>query len=244
MNPTDLDPDNALPPPLTTWARELPNLALIWSSPIRRVRVDPVEVPATGSEGKPPVLVFPGILSSDAATSLMRRTLLASGYRAYPAKMGLVKGVTPQLFQRAENRLDEVFSEGGGKVTLIGISLGGLFARVLAQRHPDKVRMVMTLGTPFSGNRRANNAWRVYEAINDHTVDQPPLPDDPSQKPPVRTIAVWSPRDGVVSPVCSRGLSDQSDRQVEVPDRHFQFSASRGSISRVLSILNEEMREG
>ena len=60
-------------------------------------------------------------------------------------------------------------------------------------------RVVMTLGSPFSGDRRANNAWRVYEALNDHKVDAVPFPEDPGEKPPVRTIAVWSPRDGIVA---------------------------------------------
>ena len=75
------------------------------------------------------------------------------------------------------------------KVVLLGWSLGGIYARVLAQRHPDLVDLVVTLGTPFSGDRRANNAWRVYEALNDHAVDASPLPDDPSVKPSVPTIA-------------------------------------------------------
>ena len=99
----------------------------------------------------------------------------------------------------------------------------------------------MTLGTPFSGDRRANNAWRLYEAMNDHKVDNPPLSDDPREKPSVRTIAIWSPHDGIVAPACSRGEEGECDRAIEVPERHFEFSASRASIERVLSILGEEL---
>lgn len=227
----------AKPPPLSNWLREIPNLGLIWSSPVRPVRVNTRS--RTGNA--PPVLVFPGILSSDYATSLMRRTLKASGYPAYASKMGIVTGVTPEFFAKAEARLDEIWRRHGQKVCVIGISLGGLFARVLAQRHPDKVQLVITLGTPFSGDRRANNAWRVYEAINDHTVDAPPLPDDPSEKPPVKTIAIWSQRDGIVAPECSRGSDDESDLAIEVAERHFQFSASRPSIAHVLGLLDEHL---
>lgn len=229
--------DDHQAPSFGSWLRELPNLPKIWSSPIRRVRIDGVPSPVVE---RPPVLVLPGILSSDAATSLMRRTLVAAGFDAFPAQLGVVTGVTPEIFARAEARLDEIYRETGRKVALVGISLGGLYARVLAQRHPEKVALVMTLGTPFSGDRRANNAWRVYEAINDHTVDNPPLPDDPRQKPPVRTIAIWSAADGVVAPACSRGEEGECDRAIEVPERHFEFSASRASIGRVLAILDEE----
>ena len=230
-------------PSLGNWLRELPNLPKIWSSPVRRVRLPSDPASATASDARPPVLVLPGILSNDGATSLMRRTLNAAGYAAHPAKLGMIKGITQEIFDRAEAQLDAVYREHGRKVVLIGISLGGLYARVLAQRHPEKVLLVMTLGTPFSGDRRANNAWRLYEAINDHKVDNPPLPDDPRQKPPMRTIAIWSPLDGVVAPACSRGEEGECDRAIEVPERHFEFSASRPSIERVLTILDEELAQ-
>lgn len=225
------------PPPLVNLLRELPNLALIWSSPVRPVRVD--QLATTTQKNAPPVLVFPGILSSDPATSLMRRTLRRRGYYAYASRLGVVTGVTPRLFARAQARLDEVYARHGRPVTLIGISLGGLYARVLAQRNPDKVALVMTLGTPFSGDRRANNAWRLYEAINDHGVDNPPFPDDPSRKPPMRTIAIWSPNDGIIAPACSRGEAHERDIAIEVPERHFEFSASRRSINRIIALLED-----
>ena len=238
--PEDALRDDHHAPPFGHWLRELPNLPKIWSSPIRRVRLPETRAAPPPPEARPPVLVLPGILSNDGATSLMRRTLVAAGYPAHPARLGIVTGITQQIFDRAEAQLHTVYERHGRKVVLVGISLGGLYARVLAQRHPEKVELVMTLGTPFSGDRRANNAWRLYEAINDHKVDNPPLSDDPRQKPPMRTIAIWSPRDGVIAPSCSRGQDGECDRAIEVPERHFEFSASRASITRILAILDEE----
>ncbi|MEM6267004.1 MAG: alpha/beta fold hydrolase [Pseudomonadota bacterium] len=222
-------------PPLSRWLMELPRLAFIWSSPIRPVLIEDTSRQLSGSS--PPVLVFPGIMSSDYATSLLRRTLRQAGFATYASRLGVVTGVTREIFADAERRLNDVYQRHGRKVALVGISLGGLFARVLAQRHPDKVELVLTLGTPFSGDRRANNAWRLYEAINDHSVDTPPLDDDPSVKPKAKTIAIWSPYDGIVAPACSRGSEEQRDLAIEVPERHFEFSASRRSIRRVLDIL-------
>ena len=228
---------DAKPLPVSHLLRELPFLAIIWSSPVRPVGL--VRSHSKAVKDAAPVLVLPGILSSDPATSLMRRTLKRKGYHAYGSKLGVVTGVTPRLMTKAQSRLDEVHETHARPLTLVGISLGGLYARVLAQRNPDKVSLVMTLGTPFSGDRRANNAWRVYEAINDHGVDNPPFPDDPSQKPPARTIAIWSPNDGIIAPSCSRGKPDERDIEVEVPERHFEFSASRASINRILALLEE-----
>jgi pimeloyl-ACP methyl ester carboxylesterase len=230
--------DDRSPPPLSLWLAELPYTLPIIASPLRRA--DRVAGGATG--GGQPVLVFPGILSSDQSTALLRRTLEAAGYRAYASQLGFVTGITPATFARAEARLAEVAEAAGCKVVLLGWSLGGIYARVLAQRHPDLVELVMTLGTPFSGDRRANNAWRVYEALNGHAVDTPPLSDDPAIKPPVPTIALWSRQDGVIAPASARGLPHERDAEVEVPFRHFAMGSSRPAIARILAELGERLR--
>ena len=63
----------------------------------------------------------------------------------------------------------------GQKVVLVGWSLGGIFARELAKRHPEIVAKVVTMGTPFSGSPYANNAWRAYQLVTGHSVEQPPV---------------------------------------------------------------------
>jgi pimeloyl-ACP methyl ester carboxylesterase len=153
-----------------------------------------------------------------------------------------VTGITPATFAKAEMRLAEVAKVEGRKVALLGWSLGGIYARVLAQRHPHLVELVMTLGSPFSGDRRANNAWRVYEALNDHKVDASPLPDDPAIKPSVPTIALWSRHDGVIAPASARGLPHERDAEVEVPFRHFAMGSSRAAIDLVVAELGQRLK--
>jgi len=225
-------------PPLTLYLREFPYLLPVWANVFRRVK--PSELPPAPTKGQP-VLVMPGILSGDRATSLLRRSLDAAGYNAHGSKFRFVTGITPARLAHAEQRLAEIYERTGQKVVLLGWSLGGIYTRVLAQRHPEKVAMVVTLGSPFSGDRHANRAWRVYEALNDHTVDAPSLPDDPSQKPPVRTVAVWSPIDGVIAPECARGQDGECDCAIEVPTRHFAYGSSRKSINEIVRIIGEEL---
>ncbi len=227
--------DDSAPPPLSLWLSELPYTLPIMLSPLRQAEA----VANARAGGGKPVLVFPGILSSDKSTALLRRTLDRMGYRAHPSQLGFVTGITPATFARAEARLAALAEAEGRKLVLLGWSLGGIYARVLAQRYPDKVELVMTLGTPFSGDRRANNAWRAYEAINDHKVDASPLPDDPSVKPPVPTIALWSRKDGVIAPGSARGLPHERDAEIEVPFRHFALGSSRPAIARVVHELGE-----
>lgn len=230
--------DESAPPPLSLWLRELPYILPILASPLRKPR--PVTGAARG-EGQP-VLVFPGILSSDNSTALLRSTLEQAGYRAHASQLGFVTGITPETLARAEARLSQLAATEGRKVVLLGWSLGGIYARVLAQRHPGLVQLVMTLGTPFSGDRRANNAWRVYEALNDHAVDASPLPDDPSVKPEVPTIAVWSNSDGVIAPAAARGLPHERDAEVEVPFHHFALGSSRPAIERIVHELGKQLK--
>lgn len=221
-------------PPLRLFLREIARLPLIAAAPLRRARARPHK----GADGAP-VIVIPGLLSADATTSFLRRSLDAAGYTSYPSMLGFVTGISSDDLAQLEQRLFNVSGETGRKVSLIGWSLGGFYARVLAQRHPELVELVMTLGTPFSGSRRANNAWRLYNLINDHSVDEPRVADDPAEKPAVPTIAIWSPNDGVVSPAGSRGQGHERDEAVEVTSGHFAMATGRGGIAEVLAVLEQ-----
>jgi pimeloyl-ACP methyl ester carboxylesterase len=228
---------DSAPPPFSLWLRELPITVPIALSPLRREQM----VAGARDGAGQPVLVIPGTLSSDSATSLLRRTLDATGYRSYASEMGFLTGIQPKTLTRALDRLTQIAEAEQRKVAIVGWSLGGLYARVLAQRYPELVELVMTLGTPFSGDRRANNAWRLYEAINDHKVDAPPVPDDPSVKPPVKTIALWSRKDGVIVPAAARGLPYERDGEFEVPFHHFALASTRPAIERVVIELGRAL---
>jgi len=221
-------------PSFSLGLREIPYLAHVWASPFRKAR-QPVQG-APRIDGQP-VLVVPGLLSGDRATSLLRRSLDAAGFRAYGSTFRFLRGVTPQAMERSEERLTDIVEREGRKAVLIGWSLGGLYSRVLAQRHPDKVAMVVTLGSPFSGDRRANNAWRIYHALNDHSVDAPSVADDPSIKPPVHTVAVWSPIDGVIAPQCACGEQGERDVAIEMRARHMAFGAHPKTIEQIVEIV-------
>lgn len=227
--------DPAKAPPRWRWALEFLALPKIHAAPLRQ----PVVVPPFG-RGQP-VLVIPGLLSSDRATALLRRSLEKAGFVTEGWGQGMNTGARPAQIARLEQRLQDLAARTGQPVVLIGWSLGGLFARVLALRHPNACKLVVTLGSPFSGDRRANNAWRAYEALNDHKVDAAPFAEDPALKPPLRTIAVWSKRDGIVAPRSAEGEAWQSDRQVEVPFKHFEMASASGAVRMVLGLLKEEL---
>ena len=190
--------------------------------------------------GGRPVLVIPGFMTSDMRTRTLRRTLARGGYAPHGWEMGRNRGVSEDLLDRLGRRLAQIAT--GGKASLIGWSLGGLFARELAKRRPDLVDRVITLGSPFSGDPRANNVWRMYEWIAGHPVDQPPIEARLHEKPPVPTWALWSRKDGLVAPFATRGLPGESDVAVEVDCRHTGFTVAPSALRAILAALESPLQ--
>jgi hypothetical protein len=185
------------------------------------------------------VMVIPAFLANDVPTAQLRRTLRACGFAAYGWSQGLNLGARRGKFERLLRRIDIIAAETRGPVALVGWSLGGLYARELAKRRADKVSKVITLGTPFSQSLRANNAWKLYEAINDHDVDHPPVPIAPDVKPPVPTVAIWSPRDGIVAPLSAAGEPHEADRRIELTCRHNELVSAPEALKAIVEALAE-----
>ena len=185
------------------------------------------------------VMVLPGFFASDGAMVRLRRTIRAAGYASYGWGQGRNFGVRPDTLARIDARIDRIEQDIAGPVTLVGWSLGGLMAREYAKYAPHRVNQVITLGTPFSGNPRANHAWRVYEFIARHPVDAPPIAACLSDKPPVHTTAIWSRSDGLIAPASARGRGDERDAAVEVNCGHLGFPSDEAAIRAVLAALRD-----
>ena len=117
-----------------------------------------------------PVLTLPGFLASDLSMAPMRRYLKELGYDAYAWKMGRNIGGVSRMRAALRDRLAEIHATTGRKVSIVGWSLGGVYARDLALQAPDMVRCVVTLGSPFANDVRATNATRLYEAMSGEAV--------------------------------------------------------------------------
>lgn len=185
------------------------------------------------------MIVIPGLATGDVSTTLLRRTLKARGFRPEGWRRGLNTGADPAKLKALEARIEELHRTTGKKVVLIGWSLGGLYARLLAHRAAEHVSMVVTVASPFSGDRHANVAWKLYEAINDHTVDNPPFAEQVAAKPPVPTLAVWSACDGIVSPLCARGRDEEADDTLRIDAQHFALGTSASALEKIMAKMAE-----
>lgn len=185
-----------------------------------------------------PVILLPGFGSHPLRMRYLERALREAGHGVADWGLGFNLGPTQQNFAALLARIEHICRTQGAPVALVGWSLGGLFAREAAKLRPEFVSRVITMGTPFSGDRRANNAWRAYQFVTGHSVDEPPIPCDFAVKPPVPTTALWSPRDGVVSPRSSCGRKGERDHAVALRCTHIRFASDPLAIAEVLRQLD------
>jgi pimeloyl-ACP methyl ester carboxylesterase len=214
----------------------------------RLLREAPALVPLLAAQLRPwsgvkkarrsfPVVVVPGYLAPDFLTRPLRNALAAAGHRPFGWGQGINSGARGRKLAGLLERIDRIFADEGEKLALVGWSLGGLYAREAAKRRPDKVALVVTLGTPIAHGLRDNNVWKLYEALNDHDVDHPPVRVNPPEKPPVRTVAIWSSTEGLVAPASASGKRGDSDAQVEVHCPHNQLVSHPEAVAAVLKAL-------
>jgi pimeloyl-ACP methyl ester carboxylesterase len=147
-----------------------------------------------------PVLALPGFLASDLSMMPMRRYLRELGYDAHAWQMGRNLGGLARMRVALRERLAEIHATTHRKVSLIGWSLGGVYARDLALHAHDMVRCVVTLGSPFANDVRATNATRLYEALSGETVgDDPEFLEAIAGDLELPATSIFSRSDGVVN---------------------------------------------
>ena len=195
MAPTS---ESTMKPPsralLLSEMRAMPELgAFLWALPT-------LYATAPRGDGQP-VLVLPGLATTDRSTSSLRRFLRAIGYPTEGWDQGRNFGPLPGVEARLKETVKRLAETHGRKVSIVGWSLGGLYARQLGKALPQHVRQVVSLGSPFNGDPRATNAWRLYQFTSGQSVDTkdrhmgsaiaPPPP------PSVPTTAIYSRTDGI-----------------------------------------------
>ena len=184
-----------------------------------------------GPSDGPPALVIPGFVANDHTTLELRKALAEGGWRVHGWGLGWNFGVRADTLDRLEACLDRL--DAKQPVLVVGWSLGGLYARELARRCPAKVRAVVSLGSPISGDLHQNNVWRLYELVAGHKIDHTPIPRVLEQ-PPVPTLSIWSRGDGIIAPRAAYGLDGERDRAVEIDSSHMGFAVSRRVTRRVV----------
>lgn len=186
-----------------------------------------------------PVLCFPGIMTDDGATWIMRRYLNWLGYDAHPWRLGRNHGNSRVLNPRVVERVNQLHKQTGQQIHLIGWSMGGVLARHAAYKCPDQVAQVISLGTPVSGGPGntvfAKTALRHGEDLNDLVKVVQKRNEREKIRVPVTNL--YSKRDGIVSwRHCIDNFTPNADN-IEVHCTH----TAMGFSAEVLAILAQKL---
>lgn len=187
------------------------------------------------------VLVLPGLAASDASTLPLRHFLRRQGWQAEGWGLGRNLGPRQGVFEALEQRVEALHALSGRRVSLVGWSLGGVYARELAKRHGRRVRQVVTLGSPLPGHGRASNARRLYEWAAGERAYAPELMarlHDPLP-PELPCTSIYSRSDGIVHWRASLLPKAARRQNIRVPASH----AGMGVNPLVLRLLAERLAQ-
>lgn len=203
------------------------------------------EIPAGDGH---PVMVLPGLGTSDTSTGLLRKFLKEKEYRTYGWQQGLNRGYHDFMLERLATRLKYLYNKyGGRKVSLIGWSLGGVFARELSKEFPENVRQVITMGSPFRIDLsvKTNANW-IYELLAGHSIEDlaPDLTTSLHETPKVPVTAIYSKTDGIVPwQICIEENEGFGIENIEAPSSHFGFGHNRAVLMAIGDRLAQEEGE-
>jgi pimeloyl-ACP methyl ester carboxylesterase len=167
-----------------------------------------------------PVLVLPLMFGSDLNTLSLRSYLAGRGYAVSAWGQGVNLGPRAGVFDACRARLAALFAEHRRPVSLVGWSLGGLYARALALAAPESVRQVICIGTPIGADPRPAEIWRTYERLTGDPMGLPPGLDDLHGPLPVPATSIYSRSDGMVPWAQSLEPAGPCAENLEVESSH------------------------
>ena len=189
------------------------------------------------------VLVLPGFMAGDGSTAPLRRLLCDLGYDAVGWKLGRNVRVDNARVEAMMGCLEQIHDRTGRPVSIVGWSLGGVFARELAKMAPEKVRLVVSLGSPISDDRGHTNARRLFEYLNGEEPE--PMRGDNfrqlAEAPPVPTTSILTRTDGVVHWRGSVQCDTHADcENIEVIASHCGLGVNPAAIYAIADRLAQE----
>ncbi|WP_374962481.1 hypothetical protein [Spongiibacter tropicus] len=173
-----------------------------------------------------PVVIAPSFMTSDIGSAVMRQALRRAGYAAYGWEQGLNTGLREKVYRNYERHVLDLVSRHGRKASLVGWSLGGIYARSLAHRRPEYVRQVITLGSPVNIPEMrgvSGPVAKLYEMLNPGALSDPMLSwrDEWKRTPNVPSTAMYSASDGIVDwQYCVHEQPGPQAENLRVPASH------------------------
>lgn len=169
-----------------------------------------------------PVLVLPGLAADDRSTGPLRRFLRGLGYHVHGWRLGS-NVPSQEMIGRLRDRLARLHAQDARPMSLVGWSLGGIYAREIARTSPETIRAVVTLGSPFrTAPGQESHAAPLARALARRWGMEAAGPWPGDDRPlPVPSTSVCSPTDGIVPWQACVDAGSGSHETIEVLGSHF-----------------------
>ena len=194
---------------------------------------------------KHPVLVLPGLMTSDFSTGLLRFFLKDRNFSPHRWRLGTNMG-NPKDVEKVKERVLELHKRYNQKVSIVGWSLGGVYARAVAHDIPEHIRMVITLGSPYKGLMEPSHAKWFYQLVKGNDADDidPHLLEKLKIRPPVPFTSIYSKLDGVVAwQHCIEDDHSAFTENVEVYASHFGMGLNPSVMACIADRLSQKKGE-
>jgi triacylglycerol esterase/lipase EstA (alpha/beta hydrolase family) len=236
------------PAPAASGLVRRPSLALLGAEPFRAafelarhhlVKTNPSK-PGDGH----PVVIFPGLGADGSSVAMLRNHCRSLGYEAFDWGQGFNTGPQGDLdtwLEVLKGQVTQLLSDHEQPATLIGWSLGGLYAREIGKLMAPQLRQVITIGTPFNAEADHTNAGWLFRLLSGTSAAlDPALSRRLRTPPPLRTTSIYSRSDGVVAwQTCRHEKRSMLVHDIEVNGSHIGMGWNREVLDAVTDRLGQ-----
>jgi len=203
-------------------------------------------IPKRKKGGNKPVILIPPYLGNDFSTSFVRKYLNSLGFKAYRWDLG-ANMIRSSYIPLLEEKLEEVFSKHQEKVSLVGWSGGGIFAKILANRHPDKIEQIITIGAPIWGVMDLSTPINgLLDFLRGKSLKErnKRFLDELEDIPKVPITCIYTKTDGIVPwKHCIEAETYRQDiRNIEVYGSHSGLGANATVLLTIANSLNANLK--
>lgn len=185
-----------------------------------------------------PVLVIPGFFGNDLYMTELQHTIRDHGYTVYGWEAGMNMGPSKSKADQLEKHLQKIYEENGNRpVSIVGYSLGGVYARELARRHPELVANVITLGAPFGQRDSGGNVDERVAHVQEYYGTQG---TDPRIAPPVPTTSLFSTNDWVAGWREALNTGGKQQENIRITGGHVAMPFSDNAAAIILDRLAQK----
>lgn len=194
-----------------------------------------------------PVLLMPPYLGNDSSTKFVRKYLKSAGFKSYKWELG-VNMINSKYLPKMVERLDEIYAKHGEKVSLVGWSGGGIFAKIIANRYPEKVDRLITIGSPVWGVKNMQTPIvSMLEFLRGRTLRErnEKFLKELEEVPNVPITCIYTKTDGLVpwKHCLEAETLRENIKNVEVYGSHMGMGANASVLVTIANALLEDVTE-